>query len=591
MVTGQSDSNSGSRRVLVTALGINPQPSKYELRGSTYEATLAPVALVNLLPPAERPHEVYALCTEESGKDTYELLLQQLAGVCDVRKIDIPGGETEESLPEFLSKVTQALPVGAELELIVDFTHGYRHHTFLTFMATLYMSALRRVRIQAAYYGLFSGPPPRSTAPVATTPPRTSYLLDVRPLLELPRWFHAVEMLEATGSTTAMAHLIAEYGAGGLPAGLSTLLQRLTESYQSGLPLELGRDVTQLREKTKPLKKLLRQQNLPLADELVDRITNRLALFQPPIPPTGQQWKQAVPLHEEELRRQAALIDSLAQNGALPSAYGLMREWAISWALWRNGNTRQAWKRDDREIAEGLLGRLRRLLILAPELLTEEQRWLAEFWKELADVRNAYHHHGMRGETVNSADSGFRDKISRVESGWQKLRQCPAISLDLPVEPAGTVLVSPIGTRPGALYSAVEAARSRDHAPDRCLVICSENTEASAQEALDRASFTGQRDLVRLRDPFGGVEELDTAVAERVRVLLGADRVYVNLTGGTTLMGLLADRFAQRAQQLGPQVHRFGLVDRRSPAEQAADPYQAGDPYWLDDKERTHELG
>ena len=62
----------------------------------------------------------------------------------------------------------------------------------------------------------------------------------------------------------------------------------------------------------------------------------------------------------------------------------------------------------------------------------------------------------------------------------------------------------------------------------------------------------------------------------------------LNLTGGTTLMGLLADRFAQRAQELGPQVHRFGLVDRRSPAEQAADPYQAGEPYWLDDdKERA----
>ena len=153
MVTGQNESSSEAHRVLVTALGVNPQPVRYELRGETYEAKLAPVALVNLLPREERPREIYALCTKESGKDTYDLLVQQLTGICDVRKIDIPDGETEQALPEFLGKVTKALPTKSALELIVDFTHGYRHHTFLTFMAVLYVSALRQVRIRAAYYG------------------------------------------------------------------------------------------------------------------------------------------------------------------------------------------------------------------------------------------------------------------------------------------------------------------------------------------------------------------------------------------------------------------------------------------------------
>lgn len=588
MVTGQNESSSEAHRVLVTALGVNPQPVRYELRGETYEAKLAPVALVNLLPREERPREIYALCTEKSGKDTYDLLVQQLTGICDVRKIDIPDGETEQALPEFLGKVTKALPTKSALELIVDFTHGYRHHTFLTFMAVLYVSALRRVRIRAAYYGLFSGPPRQSTAHETPAPVTTGYLLDVRPLLELPRWFHAVEMLDTTGSAEAMARLIDEHMSDAVATESVGLLRRLTESYQSGLPLELGRDVGKLRAHAKPFKRLLKEHDLPLADELVDQILHRLASFQLATPPTGPKWKQTVPLHEEELRRQAALIDSLIQSGALPSAYGLMREWMVSWVLWRGGDTSQAWKRDARRAAENQLGRLRQLLTIAPELLSEEQRWLAQCWKDVTDIRNAYHHHGMRGETVSSSDSGFQERITQVAKHWQKLQRCPAISLDLPVESTGTILVSPIGTRPGALYSAVEAARSRGHEPDRCLVICSENTEASAQEALDRAGFTGQRDLVRLRDPFGGVEEFTDVVEQRVQVLLGADRVYVNLTGGTTLMGLLADRFAQRAQELGPQVHRFGLVDRRSPAEQAADPYQAGEPYWLDDdKERA----
>ena len=265
--------------------------------------------------------------------------------------------------------------------------------------------------------------------------------------------------------------------------------------------------------------------------------------------------EETVPLHEEELRRQAALIDSLIQSGALPSAYGLMREWMVSWVLWRGGDTSQAWKRDARRAAENQLGRLRQLLTIAPELRSEEQRWLAQCWKDGSDIRNAYHHHGMRGETVSSSDSGFQERFTQVAKHWQKLQRCPAISLDLPVESTGTILVSPIGTRPGALYSAVEAARSRGHEPDRCLVICSENTSlrtggAGPQVSLDSAIWSGcvTRSVSR---------EFTDVVGSRYRSV-GADRVAVNLTGGTTLMGLLADRFAQQAREAA-QVHRFGL--------------------------------
>jgi hypothetical protein len=64
--------------------------------------------------------------------------------------------------------------------------------------------------------------------------------------------------------------------------------------------------------------------------------------------------------------------------------------------------------------------------------------------------------------------------------------------------------------------------------------------------------------------------------------LLEGPEVFVNLTGGTTLMGLAVERIAGEARRLGRPVRRFGLIDRRTREEQQADPFQTAEPYWLD---------
>ena len=62
-----------------------------------------------------------------------------------------------------------------------------------------------------------------------------------------------------------------------------------------------------------------------------------------------------------------------------------------------------------------------------------------------------------------------------------------------------------------------------------------------------------------------------------------AEEVLVNVTGGTTLMGLAAEALANAARDLArPAVRRFGPADRRPPAEPDADPYRVGEPFWLD---------
>lgn len=142
------------------------------------------------------------------------------------------------------------------------------------------------------------------------------------------------------------------------------------------------------------------------------------------------------------------------------------------------------------------------------------------------------------------------------------------------------MLVSPVGMRPGALYSALRVAEPAR--VDLLLVVCSQQTRPAIAEACRAAGYGGEVVPVVLDDPLGGVTELDRRAGEAKPRLVDAAEVLVNITGGTTLMGVLVERIAKQAPRTA-RVHRFALVDRRSPGEQEADPYRPGEPCWLDD--------
>lgn len=63
---------------------------------------------------------------------------------------------------------------------------------------------------------------------------------------------------------------------------------------------------------------------------------------------------------------------------------------------------------------------------------------------------------------------------------------------------------------------------------------------------------------------------------------MNADAVVANMTGGTTLMGIVIQQMTEEARKLGRDVRRFALVDRRPPAEQDNNPFVQGEAYWLD---------
>ena len=565
----------GQEHILLTVLGTNPRPAQYALDNQDTSACLAPIALFELLSEADRPSRVLALCTPAAMQDSWPLLARALDGRCTVDPVTIPFGDPQEDVDRFLSAVTGVIP--EHVVLTVDLTHGFRHFSFLTYIAVLYLAALSGVRIRGAYYGMLN------------EPPSLSPFLDMRWLLDLPRWVHALEVLRDTGSPLPMAGILRE-GSDSPPAQESARgLSHLSEAYLSGLPLELGWQAWNLRERLRrPLLRLLRDDHqLPLAEKLVAELAGNLAPFALATPPQGLGWKRRVRISNAELQRQVGIIDSLVDRGSFATAARLMREWVVSWVICQRAPEQDWLNRNVRGEAESLLHAVKAIGddTELRSALTPEQREVGCFWGDLGEVRNGYAHQGMRGDDLIRGRN-IANARRRVVKVWQAtISKCPRIDLSVRDSPGDVVLVSPVGLRPGVLFSAMQACRAHGRRvdPALCLAICSPQTEGSIAQALQHAEFVGRVESLLLEDPLGGGADAIGRLACAARKhFIGASRVLVNVTGGTTLMGLAAEKLATAARSLACTVHRFGLIDRRPPERQDADPYQAGEPFWLD---------
>ncbi len=561
--------------VLLTVLGTAPHAARYRLGDREVEQPLAPLALYDLLAQPDRPGRVAALCTPEAQRDSWPALETALDGRCRTELVRVCGGETPEEINAFMARVADA--VGDKADITVDITHGPRHFSFLTYLVVLYVSALRGVRVRGAWYGLL-----RENG--------SSPFLDLRGLLELPRWLHALRALNDTGSARPLAHILRSDSRNPSAKKMAKDLAQLSDAYLSGIPLELGWQADLVRKQhIKPLRKLISNDyRLPLGDELAGQIDDFLRTLALPV--AGNGWKSKVLLDERELKRQVRHIDDLLDRGHVATALGLMSEWTVSWVVWVRGQTRE-WLdyRGKRRGAANLLNAIEAVGEdkALREHLDEEQQRLGTYWGQLRGLRNGYAHHGMRPQVL-VGNQAVRKNLDHVRRYWSRfLRACPAMRLSLGAHPDQHILVSPIGMRPGVLFSALQAYRSDGdgHEPDLCLVICSHETAGPIAEATDRAGYRGTVERLWLNDPYGDRSEIERLAKAARRHFVGAGEVVVNVTGGTTLMGLVAEAVAGTARGLACPVRRFGLIDRRTAAEQEKDPWRAGEPFWLDERE------
>ncbi len=573
-----------TQHILLTALGKEKRCTVYELHGSTVEEPLAPLALLRLLPQEARPNRVLALCTNVAKKTTWPTLadgVRTILGI-EAEPLDIPDGRTEDEIRQIVEIAAAAFPEGVKLTL--DLTHGYRNIPFITYALALYLKSLHGIEIRGAYYGMVEGVTPGEPCPI----------VDLKPLLELPEWFHAVRVFRETGSTGPLAGLISplaevlrsEAKAAGDSRDLHQIagnatkmrdgLNQFSFAYESGMPLELGKAATLLAESVRKLP-LAVTNRLPLSGGLAKLLQSELdPMAFASAPKWSGKWKTKVAIDEPELSRQATLIQSYFNRNQLPLAAGLLREWVVSWLLNRYGKSARWWSRDERKPVEQRLGALQAALATdVGPLLSDEQREWAQFWKNLSDLRNTIHHHGMREDALEAAPP----TVAEIQDFWNRIKDG---TTELPSLGGGrgTLLITSIGNSPGVLYSALLLAP-----PDRLLVLCSPQSESMIAEATHNAEYKGESVRIVVNDPYKGFGELPRIRNEAERSLFDADCVIANLTGGTTLMGLMIQQLVEASGRFSRPSRRFALIDQRPRAEQEAQPWVKSDSHWLDKPE------
>lgn len=585
---------SSKEHILLTSLGMRAIETEYEWNGKRATADLTPLALVQLLGKTQLPDRVVTVVTKGAKHETWQPFY---AGIYQTLKfspeiVEIPDGNSSDEIRQILESVAKCIPEGADLTL--DVTQGFRHFPFIFYALVLYLKSLRGVTIRGAYYGMIEGPPRSAPKPI----------IDLRPLLELPEWFHAVQMFRDQGTTMPMAQLLQPladtlndekeqlFKSGNTEAGkrLSAQasqvgnsvdwLQRYAFAYESALPSELGKAGKGLIDSIQKPITVGSVRLPPLFAELTGGITVAAgnAAFKE-FPKRGGNWKENICLNEDELKRQARMIDIYLDRDQLSLGIGLMREWVVSWAIWKSGNSADIQKWLNREVRErytrriGAIGAFARTPAFRTTITTEQGEF-GRFWDQLGNaLRNVLHHHAMRVEGFEEPPAFLED----VRDFWNGLKQGRT---ELPPlgGSRGKLLISPQGTRPGVLFSALKVT----HPANTCMVVCSSTSVSRVDDAAKHAAFAGHIEPIELVDPHGGFGEIKEAVNQARHHLLEADEVVANMTGGTTLMGIIVQQLVEEAQKLDRSVRRFILIDRRSPEDQDLEPFVQSGCHWID---------
>ena len=554
--------------LLLTSLGILAKNATYELDGRRYDSELAPLALYHLLPEKERFEKAIVLCTEKAKATTFPILKAKLPIECKV--VDIPDGESKIDLQEIIHKILKDVP--AKCKMTLDLTHGFRSIPFLFFASSLYLSALKDVQIQKAWYGRLEKRNPDGGSP----------FVDLSILLEMVEWFVAVQSFKEMRNPQALADRLKDVSEKldrdcSYKRNFNSLVSKsegFSQLFGAGLPLELGKESYLLRQKTSELMvNDLSNTAIPLAQDLLEEVALAAKPFEYPLDfDARDHWKTKVPLNMEEVHRQERLIDSYFRAGYYNNAIGLMRELIVSRVLMRHSSLDSNWLnyKKSRKPIEQKLGALMHFSQSkeSKDLLDEKKRILAGCWSKIIDTRNDLHHHGMDQDDVR-----IGRRVRNLKMTWDTLKTNLDDDRFWDVSfggGEGQLLISPLGLFPGFLYTALRETES-----DVCLVVASKESKENLDIIKRRSGYHGSI-VEKIMDAHNGYPEIKDMLVNSRDVLLKADRIECNLTGGTTALQYAVIQLADLATKLGKDVSWIALADERSKEEQEAEPYVPG---------------
>lgn len=548
------------KHILLSSMGASgPRPSRYffdrqeeDSEPHSVTAGFSALGLWRLLPATIRPDEIWFLLTPRAKEVAWPSILSEATEVsATVKPLLLQDTEGANDTELFLATIAEQLP--PNIKLTLDVTQGLRHHAFLFYALALYVSRFRENELQGVWYSRLETERPEDPKPI----------IDLKPVLELANWFSALSEFQDTGSLKRMSQLVAD-------GRLQKLLNQLSREFLTGLPVEAGLTAKRVKKILEGAEGLSLAR-VPLEKQVREKILEEIS------PLAGSYDKKSeCLLNDDELERQARFVDRYLRAGQANLAFGFMREWSINHVLHKEGVVKDWLDLKQRSRAEGQLGCLKNLNSQNGdpnrEKLSEALRDQAKRWDDLGGVRNSLQHHGMRPDEVPGKP------MKRLKESWKTRSQWEG----LPVfgGGAGTLLICPLGNTPGVLFSSLLHVQ-----PQRCLVLCSPQTVAKIDEAVAEAGWNGLLEKLVMEDVHRGVNEFGRLINQAKPWLFEADSIEANLTGGTSLMGVLVGRLVEHAGRTYRRPHRrFVLIDGRAPEVQQTAPWMKGDIHYIDEK-------
>lgn len=547
--------------IMLTSMGLtkenNFKEAKYELNGKCTDNLFSAFALWELLSEGNRPDKILFLLTPKAKESALsKIILVAEKHDVEIDFIDLPSEDMADDSDEFLRVVADAIPKGSQLT--IDVTRGLRHHAFLFYALALYLGEFRDIVVMGAWYCRFEIGGREEAKP----------FINLKPVLDLSHWFHALGVFRETGSLRPLSKLVK-----GKPS--SNPFEKFSSLFLTGMPLEAGEKAAILVEKLESGNGLLPE--MPLIDEIQKKIIEELDSFRGA--KIGKSEKSVLLFDERELERQAAYIDRYLEIGQLNLAFGLMREWVVNKVLLSSKEKSKWLDQKGRQSVEYMLGSMKAVLETKAdpvrELMSNEQIEWARLWDHLTKTRNMLQHHGMQNKPFTQKNKS----VKYLRKIWPELRKwsVPAMFGG----GSGKLLICPMGQTPGVLYSALNLVQ-----PDRCLIVCSKDTEASVDKACKQAEWSGDIEYLVMENPHAGFDEFKKLKRKASMWLFEADEVHAGLTGGTSLMGALVGELSFYAEKnYQRSVRKFVLIDKRSPAKQKENPWETGEIFYLENSQ------
>lgn len=548
---------------LITFIGTGKyEETTYALDANKIYTRYFPVVAVAIT----KPVEVLVVRTKEAASKHWEPLYQEFLknGFPEPVPVDIPDGKSTQELWEIFNRLVDK--VDEEDRVVFDITHSFRSLPLICFLSIAYLKFVKNVQIEALYYGAFDArDKEKNITPV----------FDLTDFCSLLDWIIGVNSFVRHGSAREFSSLLVmaqkrakeEQG----PArrelkNFGNIIEDISRALFTTRPFEL----VDTARKLKNYKEETEQRNMLERDVwewaapfgvLMDTIIEEYSAF------AGEKER----FNHLNLEKHLAAARWYVEHNYAPQALSIMRELVISFTMCQKGQYGKVYDRGARELTAAQLYRAR------------GNSPAGNIWSKLVDLRNDVIHAGWRDTGARSSRKVMqetRDCLTLLEEMFsERLTACPEIPEPVREVSKIKVLITPLGMSPGLLYTALSHIE-----PDRTVVLTSEEGRVHLEEITARAGYSGEIEVVVVKDPFAGYSEL-SGVIEKVTgylEMLPPYKLYINLAGGTTLLQYMTTRIAELEMENCEELTTVAMIDRRPAREQQENPFVKGEMIVID---------